>query len=45
MWTGNIDFPILGKLHVEGLKVSEVTSLIRDRIVAGGYIREPAGVA
>lgn len=38
---GNIDFPILGKLHVEGLKVSEVTSLICDRIVAGGYIREP----
>ena len=38
---GNIDFPILGKLHVEGLKVSEVTTLIRDRIIAGGYIREP----
>ena len=26
---GYIDFPILGKLHVEGLRVSEVTDLIR----------------
>lgn len=38
---GNIDFPILGKLHVEGLKVSEVTSLIRTRIIVGKYIKDP----
>lgn len=38
---GNIEFPILGKLHVEGLKVSQVTDMIKDRIVEGGYIREP----
>ncbi len=38
---GNIDFPILGKLHVEGMKVSEVTDMIRDRIVEGKYIKEP----
>ncbi len=38
---GNIDFPILGKLHVEGLKVSEVTGLIRDRIIEGKYIKDP----
>ena len=38
---GNIDFPILGKLHVEGLKVSEVTNLIRERIIAGNYIKDP----
>lgn len=38
---GNIDFPILGKLHVEGLKVSEVTNLIRNRIIEGNYIKDP----
>lgn len=38
---GDIDFPILGKLRVEGLKVSEVTELIRERIIDGGYIKNP----
>lgn len=38
---GNIDFPILGKLHVEGLTVSEVTSMIRNRIIEGKYIKDP----
>lgn len=38
---GNINFPILGKLHVEGLKVSEVTEMIRSRIVEGQYIKDP----
>ena len=36
-----LPFPILGKLHVEGLKVSEVTNLIRERIIAGNYIKDP----
>ena len=38
---GNIDFPILGKLHVQGLKVSEVTNGIRDLIIKGNYIKDP----
>lgn len=38
---GYIDFPILGRLHVEGLRVSEVTSLIRQKIIAGNYIKDP----
>lgn len=38
---GDIDFPILGKLHVEGLRVSEVTDLIRNRIIEGKYIKDP----
>lgn len=38
---GNISFPILGKLHVEGLRVSEVTELIRNRIIEGKYIKDP----
>lgn len=38
---GNINFPILGELHVEGLNVSEVTGLIRNRIIEGKYIKDP----
>lgn len=38
---GNIDFPILGKLHVEGLKVSELTDMIKDRIIQGNFIKDP----
>ncbi len=38
---GNIDFPILGKLHVEGLKVSQVTDLIKQKIEEGNYMKDP----
>ena len=38
---GNIDFPILGKLHVEGLKVSQVTDLIKRKIEEGNYMKDP----
>lgn len=38
---GNIDFPILGKLHVDGMKISEVKKLIETRIRQGEYIKDP----
>lgn len=38
---GNIDFPILGKLHVEGMKVSQVTDLIKQQIEEGNYMKDP----
>ena len=38
---GNIDFPILGKLHVEGLRVSQVRDLITERIESGNYMNNP----
>lgn len=38
---GNITFPILGKLYVEGMTVSKVTELIRNRIIEGDYIKDP----
>lgn len=39
--TGAIDFPILGKLYVDGLKVSEVVELIKRRLIDGNYIKDP----
>ena len=38
---GNIDLPILGKLHVEGLKVGEVRDLIKNKIIEGEYMKDP----
>ncbi|WP_304240947.1 polysaccharide biosynthesis tyrosine autokinase [Phocaeicola plebeius] len=38
---GEIDFPILGKLHIEGMKVSEVRDLIKQKIEAGEYMKDP----
>ena len=38
---GNIVFPLLGVLNVEGKTVQEVTDLIRHRIIEGGYIKDP----
>ena len=38
---GNIDFPVLGKLHVEGMTLPEIEKMIADQIVARGYIRQP----
>ena len=38
---GNIDFPILGQLHVEGKTLKEIEAMISGEIVAHGYIKEP----
>jgi len=38
---GNITFPILGKLHLEGKTINQATELIRNRIIEGNYIKEP----
>nr|CRY93800.1 hypothetical protein [uncultured prokaryote] len=38
---GNIDFPMLGKLHVEGKTLAEVTQMVRNGIVEGNYIKAP----
>ena len=39
--TGNIDFPVLGTIPVEGLTLKEVQMNITNRIINSGYIREP----
>lgn len=38
---GNIDFPVLGTLHVEGKTLNEVKKEIASEIVRRGYIKEP----
>ncbi|NAW51349.1 sugar transporter [Elizabethkingia argentiflava] len=38
---GNIEFPVLGILHVEGLTLNEVRDLIRNRLIKNRYISDP----
>lgn len=38
---GQIDFPILGKVKVAGLKREEVASLLKEKMVASGQIKDP----
>ncbi|HFK5507350.1 polysaccharide biosynthesis/export family protein [Elizabethkingia anophelis] len=38
---GNIAFPVLGNLHVEGLTLEEVRDLIRNRLINDKLINEP----
>ena len=38
---GYIDFPILGRLLVGGLKVSEAVNLIKSRLIEGDYMKDP----
>lgn len=38
---GNIDFPILGELHVEGKTLNEVQKDISTEITRRGYIKDP----
>lgn len=38
---GNIDFPILGLIHIEGLTLNEASNLIKSKIEEGKYISAP----
>lgn len=38
---GDIDFPILGKIHVEGLTRMALTELIKSRLIEGDLIKDP----
>lgn len=38
---GNIDFPVLGSLHLEGLTVAQTKELIAEKIQEKGYIKDP----
>lgn len=38
---GNIEFPVLGELHVAGLTRLQLQDLIAERIVSNGYLSDP----
>src|SRR5690606_42000307 len=38
---GNIDFPVLGKIKLLGLSTTEAKGLFKERLVEGGYLRDP----
>lgn len=38
---GNIDFPQLGVIHVEGMTRSQLTSYIKKELIEKGYINDP----
>lgn len=38
---GDIDFPILGKIHVEGLTRMQLTELIKNKLIDGDLIKDP----
>ena len=38
---GNIDFPILGEIHVEGLTRMQLTELIKNKLIEGDLIKDP----
>jgi polysaccharide export outer membrane protein len=38
---GDIDFPILGKLHIEGLTRNQLEQFIKEKIASESYIKDP----
>ena len=38
---GNIDFPSLGEIHVEGLTRMQLTELIKNKLIEGDLIKDP----
>lgn len=38
---GDINFPVLGTLHLQGLSLNQASELIRDEIISGNYIKDP----
>lgn len=39
--SGHIDFPVFGRILVEGLTMKEIQEMISNRIIKEGYIRQP----
>lgn len=38
---GDVLLPLLGKLHLQGLSVSEASGVIRTRLIDGRYVKDP----
>ncbi len=39
--SGNIEFPQIGILHVEGLSRAEIVELIKDKLISNNYLKDP----
>jgi polysaccharide export outer membrane protein len=39
--TGDIFLPLVGSLHVQGLKAQEAQALIRQKFIDGGFLKDP----
>jgi polysaccharide biosynthesis/export protein len=39
--TGEVALPLVGRLQVAGMKAEDAASLIRQKFVDGGYLRDP----
>jgi polysaccharide export outer membrane protein len=39
--TGDISLPLVGSLHVAGLKADDAQSLIRQKFIDGGFLKDP----
>lgn len=38
---GDITFPVLGKIHVAGFRLTQIADIIREKIIDGDYIKDP----
>lgn len=38
---GNIDFPVIGKIHVAGMKREEIAKFIKDKLIADNLVKDP----
>lgn len=38
---GNIDFPVLGKIQLLGLSITEAKELFREKLINGDYLKDP----
>lgn len=38
---GEIDFPVLGKIHIAGKKRSEIAAFIKNELISGNYVKDP----
>ena len=38
---GEIDFPVIGKIHVAGMKREEIAKFIKDKLIADNLVKDP----
>lgn len=38
---GDIDFPVIGKIHVAGMKREEIAKFIKDKLIADNLVKDP----